>query len=380
MPYLRRLPSGKWQATIRGADGKKHTKTDPLKKVVKDWAAEEETKVAQGRWRDPRQAKQTFTDWAARWRDVRVVAEDTNRLDASTLRTHVLPQWGSWRLGDIGALDVKAWVARMQRDGHSAHVIRRAYNLLSTIMRDAVRAGVLPESPCGRHINNRPAVPPKLPVWFSRDQLDRVRRELDRRHRGHSVMAEMMCWVGTRWGEAAAVCGADRHDGNPVDWLRATVRIVGALTQDGRWKPHPKTSTSIREVPIPAHVLAQMSTLLVGRAPESYLYLSPRGRPLSASNWREVWYAAIDRANADRRLDPVPRLDPHDCRHTAASWLAQEGVPLMEIGQLLGHASTGMTGRYAHLHPDAYARVKQAWVVMAHRWRIEPVTIMRRPG
>ena len=125
MPYLRRLPSGKWQATIRGADGRKHTKTDPLKKVVKDWAAEEETKVAQGRWRDPRQAKQTFADWVARWRDVRVVAEDTNRLDASTLRTHVLPQWGSWRLGDIGALDVKAWVARMQRDGHSAHEWRR---------------------------------------------------------------------------------------------------------------------------------------------------------------------------------------------------------------------------------------------------------------
>ena len=54
MAYTRKLPSGKWQATVRGPDGRKHTKTDPLKKVVKDWAAEEETKIAQGRWRDPR--------------------------------------------------------------------------------------------------------------------------------------------------------------------------------------------------------------------------------------------------------------------------------------------------------------------------------------
>jgi len=39
MSYIRRLPSGKWQATVRGPDGRKHTKTDPLKSVVKTWAA-----------------------------------------------------------------------------------------------------------------------------------------------------------------------------------------------------------------------------------------------------------------------------------------------------------------------------------------------------
>ena len=39
-------------------------------------------------------------------------------------------------------------------------------------------------------------------------------------------------------------------------------------------------------------------------------------------------------------------------RHTFASWLVMEGVPLFEVSKLLRHASIQMTERYAHLAPD----------------------------
>ena len=42
----------------------------------------------------------------------------------------------------------------------------------------------------------------------------------------------------------------------------------------------------------------------------------------------------------------------HDLRHTFASWLVMEGVPLFEVSKLLRHASIQMTERYAHLAPD----------------------------
>ena len=42
----------------------------------------------------------------------------------------------------------------------------------------------------------------------------------------------------------------------------------------------------------------------------------------------------------------------HDLRHTSASWLVMEGVPLFEVSKLLRHASIQMTERYAHLAPD----------------------------
>jgi integrase len=42
----------------------------------------------------------------------------------------------------------------------------------------------------------------------------------------------------------------------------------------------------------------------------------------------------------------------HDIRHTFASWLVQDGVPLDRVSKLLGHKSLTMTMRYAHLAPN----------------------------
>jgi integrase len=48
-------------------------------------------------------------------------------------------------------------------------------------------------------------------------------------------------------------------------------------------------------------------------------------------------------------------------RHTAASWLVMDSVPLMDIRDLLGHESYRTTERYAHLAPDAHDRVVKSW-------------------
>ena len=40
---------------------------------------------------------------------------------------------------------------------------------------------------------------------------------------------------------------------------------------------------------------------------------------------------------------------PADLRHTKASYLALDGTSLLSISKVLGHKSTKMTERYAHL-------------------------------
>ena len=49
--------------------------------------------------------------------------------------------------------------------------------------------------------------------------------------------------------------------------------------------------------------------------------------------------------------DPRQKVVFHSLRHTFASWLAQDGEPLFNISQLLGHSSLAMTARYSHLSP-----------------------------
>ncbi len=49
------------------------------------------------------------------------------------------------------------------------------------------------------------------------------------------------------------------------------------------------------------------------------------------------------------RLSGIGHTRFHDLRHTAASNLVSAGRTLFEVGTLLGHSSTSMTARYAHL-------------------------------
>jgi len=62
-------------------------------------------------------------------------------------------------------------------------------------------------------------------------------------------------------------------------------------------------------------------------------------------NIRRSFKSACNRAG-------IENFRPHDLRHTFASWLVMEGVPLFEVSKLLRHASIQMTERYAHLAPD----------------------------
>jgi integrase len=48
----------------------------------------------------------------------------------------------------------------------------------------------------------------------------------------------------------------------------------------------------------------------------------------------------------------IPGATFHTLRHTAASWMVAAGVPLYEVGKILGHSTPLMTQRYAHLTPD----------------------------
>ncbi|WP_422917590.1 tyrosine-type recombinase/integrase [Salinicola tamaricis] len=57
----------------------------------------------------------------------------------------------------------------------------------------------------------------------------------------------------------------------------------------------------------------------------------------------------------------ISDLRIHDLRHTAASWIVSEGVPLADVKEVLGHSTITMTENYAHLAPhrarDAVARL-----------------------
>ena len=85
-----------------------------------------------------------------------------------------------------------------------------------------------------------------------------------------------------------------------------------------------------------------------------------------------VWYPAVEAGG-------IRRFPPRIMRHTAASWLVQDGVPLYDVRSLLGHEDYATTMRCAHLAPDAHDKVIQSWGgVLAHQWRTKRQRLVSR--
>ena len=126
------------------------------------------------------------------------------------------------------------------------------------------------------------------------------------------------------------------------------------MTRQGL-RQHPKSKRSHRVVPVPADLLEGMSVLMAGGARDALVFTAPEGGPVSDGHFcNRVWYPAVTVA-------AIRRFPPRIMRHTAASWLVQDGVPLYDVQALLGHEDYATTQRYAHLAPDAHGKVLESW-------------------
>lgn len=76
-------------------------------------------------------------------------------------------------------------------------------------------------------------------------------------------------------------------------------------------------------------------------APGAFVFPSTR-RPGQAYDFKACWAEAL-------RVAKIRGFRFHDLRHSCASFLAQNGATLLEIGDLLGHRQVSMTKRYSHL-------------------------------
>lgn len=65
--------------------------------------------------------------------------------------------------------------------------------------------------------------------------------------------------------------------------------------------------------------------------------------------FRRAWLLTLDNLDFNCRI--------HDLRHTFASLLVSQGVPIYHISQLLGHSDTRITQKYVHLSPNNLANV-----------------------
>lgn len=368
MVYIRKLPSKKYQATVRMPNGDRKTKTHKLRSVVDKWGKEMEVRFASGDIRDPRAGEIKVSEWHERRVSARVIDTPTAKKNASLWRTHCEPKWGGWPMQSITRMEAQQWVndlTETRRKRHRGKPVEEVDLdevpfLSAATIHDIVH--VLTgdyKAAIGEHppiVLTNPFADLELPKrnaraieFYERDEANALFEALELLSgKKWRTLVELGMDVGLRPGEIYGL------HGHRVDWLRGLAHVTHVLTREGI-REYPKSMMSNRSAPIPPHTLEGMSGLMRERPRDSIVFTAPGGGTINDSDFRmRVWYPAVEKAG-------IRRFSPRIMRHTAASWLVQDGVPLYDVQSLLGHESSVTTQRYAHLQPDAHAKVIESW-------------------
>ncbi|MGK9222053.1 MULTISPECIES: tyrosine-type recombinase/integrase [unclassified Microbacterium] len=298
---------------------------------------------AKGDYVDPTAGRRTLTSYANTWKIERLAPLKPSSRHAmeTAWRVHVEPKWGTRAVDRITHTEIAAWVAELNTT-RSAQTVRRIVFVLNGILTIAHRENAIPRNPATGI--TLPAKRRKPPRYLTHQQVDTLVRSADTNE--HATLIDLFAHAGLRWGEAAAL--RVRH----LNPLRKRIRIEdNAVMVKGTYEHGTPKPGHTRDVPMPHHLVDQLTALTDGKGPDDYLFgdgTNPIPYPHATSGW------FVKAVRAARQTDPtIPAITPHDLRHTAASLAVASGAHVKAIQRMLGHASAAMTlDVYADLFDD----------------------------
>ncbi|MFJ6536798.1 tyrosine-type recombinase/integrase [Paenarthrobacter sp. NPDC091711] len=251
----------------------------------------------------------------------------------------------------VDKLDYRAiafWVKSMMAKGRSPKTIKNVHGLISAAMNTAEMLGYITRNPCrGVQLPSVEKAEDEM-MFLTHAEFGLIMENMGERYRDFTNFLVM---TGTRFGEATALTVAD------IDLLGkpATARINKAWKRDGQNQFYigpTKTRAGKRTIGLNPALVDLLVPLVAGRPSSELLFTTPKGeRIVHKLYWHHYWVPAVKAAQL-RGLRKDPRI--HDLRHTHASWLIQDGVPIFTISRRLGHASIKTTEQvYGHLMPEA---------------------------
>ena len=240
------------------------------------------------------------------------------------------------------------WVKSMAAKGLAPKTIHNIHGLISAAMNTAEMLGYITRNPC-RGVQLPPIEKAEDEAMFlTHAEFSLIMEGMGERYK---AFTNFLVMTGTRFGEATALTVAD------VDLLSRppTARINKAWKRDGQSQFYvgaTKTGAGKRTIGLNPALVELLIPLVASKPGKELVFTTPKGgRIIHKLYWHHYWVPAVRTAQAIG-LTKDPRI--HDLRHTHASWLIQDGVPLFTISRRLGHASTRTTEQvYGHLMPEA---------------------------
>lgn len=342
-----------------GADRKRDVLTAKTKDALLDKVAAYKEKSALGVTPNA----QTVGDWLDYWIERVAPVRGRSGIRGTTLRgyrskidVYLKPHLGRVKLQALTADHVEGlhdWMRTLDKSrlpgshGHgplSETTIRQTHMVLRSALADALAR---------RKVTYNAAEVVRAPSAednpHEKLQLDDAKKAI-RAAETERELCRMVCALalGLRQGEALGLRWADYQrdiDGSFLMVLEAVQRIDGKLV-----RTDVKSKASRRRVPLPEKVAPIFDAWRAAATRgEEYIFPGSAGGPCdSKADWN-AWRAVLTRAG-------VPIIPLHGARGSAASILADMGVPDWRIAEILGHSQVVVTRRHYIEGTDASHR------------------------
>jgi integrase len=336
-----RKDRNKWQVNFQ-IRGKRYRFASPLNTregalafeahIRQGLARGEDIKALVNKKRGAKEPVLRFAEFSENWFKTYVLTNNkasTHRSKRNALDHHLIPWFGKMVLKEIGVLNIEEFKASKIRSGLSAKTINNLLSVLHKCLTCAEEWELIAKVPRIKWLK----VPPSSYRFLSVEESQRL-----------LAGAENVFWyalilcalhTGMRIGE---LCALDWSD---INWERRTITISRAVVEGVMGSPK---NNRVRIVPMTKDLY---DLFYAHRKPSGLIFPGPDGNHMRKSSWP---WKALTRACKRAGL---PVIGWHVLRHTFASHLTAESVPMKATQMLLGHASIQMTERYAHLAPSA---------------------------
>ena len=313
----------KANAAVTDAQSKLDQRIDPGEVAIADWRAE----------RDAETFKDLVSIWIERW-----AKQNRKRWQEAkmTLEYDAIPAFGNWKVRDIRRKDIIRLLDNIMDRG-SPTAANRNLGLLRQLFKFAIQRDMVESSPCEavdypakEHLRDRALSENEVKAFW--EQLPEV---------GLSPTLQLVlkfCLVtAQRRGEVVNGQKSEFEDG----WWT----IPGERTKSGREHRVPLS-------PMAKKLLKQ----IVDRSGDSrWLFPSRNDRPIAADYVTAKLWEKVENFN-------IQKFTVHDLRRTAASHMTALGYSRFDVGKVLNHAETGVTGVYDRYGYDKEKRAAlNAW-------------------
>ncbi len=354
---LRKRSDGRWEG--RYTAGRNPTTGKAIyKNVLAKTQKECKEKLAQaieknGKVDVVRSGKYTVAEWVRLWFETYSkpsIREQTAYYYNNYIEKHIVPGIGSIRLDKLTTIQIQQFYNRLKTSGRiqryehielkdkglSNRFIRGVHGVLRSALEQAVKE---------RLITSNPAEGCKLPRIDKKEmkvllpeQIGAYLQEANRRGLLPAYYLELTS--GLRRGELLALLWTDLDVENmTISVTKQVNRINGQLKVS-----QPKTSNSIRTIPIPKQAVDLLILEHEKHPDNPYMFPSPKtGTMYDPDSFRHTHEKILAAAG-------IEHIRFHDLRHTFATLSLQNGVDVKTLSNTLGHYSAGFTlDTYTHV-------------------------------